>query len=181
MFLVTGLCLPVAAIAHPGHAGDGFGAGFMHPFLGLDHLLAMVVVGIWSVLHSRRVWLAPLCFVSFLAVGAMLGHGGLVVPQLEPLVAASVLVLGLMLTSPLGRSTSALSRPATAWRTVANWGLRAACWPESFSVRSFCTALECCSLTMYCSNARPGHIVSVRRWRWWAAFCWSTPCSDGRT
>ena len=108
MFLVTALlCLPVAAIAHPGHAGDGFGAGFMHPFLGLDHLLAMVVVGIWSVLHSRRVWLAPLCFVSFLAVGAMLGHGGLVVPQLEPLVAASVLVLGLMLTSPLGRSTSA--------------------------------------------------------------------------
>jgi urease accessory protein len=107
MFLVTGLlCLPVVAIAHPGHAGDGFGAGFMHPFLGLDHLLAMVVVGIWSVLHSRRVWLAPLCFVCFLAIGAMLGHGGLVVPQLEPLVAASVLVLGLMLTLPLGRGTS---------------------------------------------------------------------------
>ncbi len=108
MLLVAGfLCLPVVAIAHPGHAGDGFGVGFMHPFLGLDHLLAMVVVGIWSVLYSRRVWLAPLCFVSFLAIGALLGHGGLVVPQLEPLVAASVLVLGLMLTLPLGRGTSA--------------------------------------------------------------------------
>ena len=107
MFLVAGLLsLPVIAIAHPGHAGGGFNEGFMHPFLGLDHLLAMVVVGIWSMLHGRRLWLAPLCFVGFLTVGAMLGHGGLVVPQLEPLVAASVLVLGLMLTSPPGRGTS---------------------------------------------------------------------------
>ncbi|MEF8704230.1 MAG: HupE/UreJ family protein [Candidatus Accumulibacter sp. UW26] len=106
LLLVAGL-LSLPAIAHTGHAGDGLGSGFMHPFLGLDHLLAMVVVGIWSVLHSRRVWLAPLIFVSFLALGAILGHGGLVVPQLEPLVAASVLVLGLMLTLPLGRATSA--------------------------------------------------------------------------
>jgi urease accessory protein len=108
ILLVAGLlCLPVVATAHPGHAGDGFGAGFMHPFLGIDHLLVMVTVGIWSVLHSRRVWLAPLVFVSFLALGAMLGHAGLVVPHLEPLVAASVLVLGLLLTSQPGHHTSA--------------------------------------------------------------------------
>jgi len=92
------LALPVAALAHAGHAEHGFMDGFSHPFLGLDHLLAMLVVGIWSVLQARNIWVAPLCFVSFLAIGAMLGAHGLALPQLEPLVAASVLVLGLMLT-----------------------------------------------------------------------------------
>ena len=94
--------LPVAAFAHTGHGDQTFIDGFTHPFLGLDHLLAMLMVGIWSVLHARsnQVWLAPATFVGLLAVGAFLGQHGIVVPQLEPLVAASVLVLGVMLTLP---------------------------------------------------------------------------------
>jgi urease accessory protein len=92
--------LPVAALAHTGQGDHGFMDGFTHPFLGIDHLLAMLVVGVWSVLHALKVWLAPLCFVTFLAVGAVLGQHGLSLPQLEPLVAASVLVLGVMLTLP---------------------------------------------------------------------------------
>ena len=89
-------------MAHTGHGEHGFLDGFAHPFLGLDHLLAMLMVGVWSVLHARtnQVWMAPLTFVSLLAVGAFLGQRGVVVPQLEPLVAASVLVLGVMLTLP---------------------------------------------------------------------------------
>ena len=94
------LCLPLAAMAHTGHGDHGFADGFTHPFLGVDHLAAMLVVGIWSVLNSRRVWLAPLCFVSLLAIGAVAGQAGFALPQLEPLVAASVLVLGLMLAMP---------------------------------------------------------------------------------
>ena len=92
--------LPIAAFAHTGHGEHVFLDGFSHPFLGLDHLLAMQVVGVWSVLHARRMWLAPLCFVSFLAIGAVLGQNGWSLPQLEPLVAASVLFLGVMLTLP---------------------------------------------------------------------------------
>ena len=96
------LALPLAAFAHTGHGEHGFVDGFTHPFLGLDHLLAMLMVGIWSVLNARsnKVWLAPLAFVSLLAVGAFLGQHGIVVPQLEPLVASSVLVLGVMLALP---------------------------------------------------------------------------------
>jgi urease accessory protein len=94
------LGLPALSLAHTGHGGHGFLDGFTHPFAGMDHLLAMLVVGVWSVLHTRRVWLAPLCFVSFLAIGAILGQHGIIVAQLEPLVAASVLVLGAMLTLP---------------------------------------------------------------------------------
>ncbi len=100
--LAAGLAsLPLVAMAHSGHAGHGFADGFQHPFLGLDHLAAMLVVGIWSVLHSKRVWRAPLTFVSLLAAGALAGQSGLSVPQLEPLVAASVLVFGLLLVQPL--------------------------------------------------------------------------------
>ena len=89
--------LPLAAFAHTVHGDHGFMDGFTHPFLGLDHLLAMLLVGVWSVLHARHIWLAPATFVTLLAAGAALGQRGIVVPQLEPLVAASVLVLGVML------------------------------------------------------------------------------------
>ena len=92
--------LPLAALAHTGQGDHGFLDGFVHPFLGLDHLLAMLVVGVWSVQHARHIGLAPLCFVTLLTTGAILGQQGLIVPQLEPLVAASVLVLGVMLTRP---------------------------------------------------------------------------------
>jgi urease accessory protein len=99
--------VPLAAFAHTGHGDHGFIDGFTHPFFGLDHLLAMLLVGVWSVLHARHVWLAPLAFVSLLALGAVLGQHDVIVPQLEPLVAASVLALGVMLTLPFRLGLSA--------------------------------------------------------------------------
>ena len=109
IFLLAVLTLPTLAVAHTGHGDQTFMDGFTHPFLGLDHLLAMLMVGIWSVLNARsnKVWLAPATFVSLLAVGAFLGQHGIVVPQLEPLVAASVLVLGVMLALPFKLALSA--------------------------------------------------------------------------
>ena len=73
--------LPLVAFAHTGHGDHTFIDGFTHPFLGLDHLLAMLMVGVWSVLNARsnKVWLAPATFVSLVAVGAFLGQHGNVV------------------------------------------------------------------------------------------------------
>lgn len=90
-FLVLLLAASPAALAHPGHAGDSFAYGFAHPFGGLDHLLAMVAVGVWAArcAGSAR-WVLPLAFVSFMALGT-----GLALPMVEPMIAASVLVLGL--------------------------------------------------------------------------------------
>jgi urease accessory protein len=99
--------LPVAAFAHMGQGDHGFMDGLTHPFLGVDHLLAMLVVGIWSVLHGRNVWLAPICFIVLLTIGTLLGQQGFTVPRLEPLIAASVLVLGVMLTHPFKLGTPA--------------------------------------------------------------------------
>lgn len=96
--------LPGLALAHVGgdagmHHEIGLEAGFAHPFTGLDHLFAMIAVGIWSAMTTRRVWLAPAAFAAMLGVGALLGMGGLVLPAVEPIVAASLLVLGLLVAS----------------------------------------------------------------------------------
>ena len=101
--------LPLAAFAHTGHGDHGFFDGFAHPFLGLGHLLPMLLVGIWSVLHTRRILMGPMTFVALLGGGILLGQQGMTVPQLEPLVSASVLVLGLMLAFPFRLGLLALA------------------------------------------------------------------------
>ncbi|VVD64105.1 urease accessory protein UreJ [Pandoraea cepalis] len=105
--VTTGLALLAAsslALAHPGHPGHdaagSFVAGFVHPLTGADHLCAMIVVGLWSALTSKRVWLAPLAFVAMLAAGGLLGMAyGAGLPGVEPMIAVSLLVLGLMLAT----------------------------------------------------------------------------------
>lgn len=91
------------ASAHPGHeTATGFIAGVVHPFGGLDHLLAMLAVGLWSAaaLPAAQRWWAPAAFVSAMLGGAGLAAAGLSVGSLEPAVAASVVLLGLMLAGP---------------------------------------------------------------------------------
>ena len=101
--LTTGSALALAHTGHDGAAhhgiGDAIAAGFTHPFTGLDHLAAMLALGVWSALTARRVWLAPLAFASALLVGALLGFVGIRLPAVEPMIAASLLALGLLVAS----------------------------------------------------------------------------------
>ncbi|MDM0114119.1 HupE/UreJ family protein [Variovorax sp. J22R133] len=101
--------LPLAASAHVGvdgaaHHAASFVQGFVHPFIGMDHLAAMVGVGLWSALAARGardlLW-APLGFAAMLLAGALLGLGGLQVPGVEPMIAASLLVIGLLVATRL--------------------------------------------------------------------------------
>lgn len=94
------------ALAHtglPGHEHGGLLAGLAHPVGGLDHLLAMVAVGIWSALASKgetaKLWIAPAAFVSAMLLGALAGYGGAPLPLVETGIALSVLVLGLMIAA----------------------------------------------------------------------------------
>jgi urease accessory protein len=94
-FLVAFLA-PTAALAHTG-VGDtsGFMHGFMHPLGGLDHQLAMILVGIFAYqLGGRALWLVPLTFVAVMAFGGFLGIAGIPVPFIELGIALSVIVLG---------------------------------------------------------------------------------------
>lgn len=91
------LCLvPTVALAHVG-VGSTSGSmhGFMHPLTGLDHQLAMILVGIFAYqLGGRALWLVPLTFVSVMALGGFLGVAGIPVPFVETGIALSVVVLG---------------------------------------------------------------------------------------
>ncbi len=103
-FILLGLLWPaLPALAHTGALGDhvhpGFMAGLLHPFTGIDHLAAMLAVGAWSALAVRPVWVAPLAFVALLGAGALGGLAGVAVPGVEPMIAASLLVTGLLIAT----------------------------------------------------------------------------------
>jgi urease accessory protein len=86
--------------AHPLHgAAGGFAGGLLHPMLGIDHLLAMVAVGVWAAqLGGSALWKVPLAFVGTLLIGAVIGLAGIGLPMIEPMVAASVMVLGIVIS-----------------------------------------------------------------------------------
>jgi urease accessory protein len=93
------LLLANVAQAHIiGAQGAGFGAGFVHPFTGLDHMLAMVAVGLWAAqLGGRARWVVPLAFMGAMVVGAGLALAGIALPMVATGIASSVLVLGLLI------------------------------------------------------------------------------------
>lgn len=88
-----------AAVAHPqaggAHAHD-FLSGFAHPFTGVDHLLAMLAVGIWSVRQSNARWL-PTTFIGMVLVGVLTGVAGLTIPGLEAGIALTVATMGVLI------------------------------------------------------------------------------------
>ena len=86
------------ALAHTGleHALS-FASGFKHPFTGLDHMLAMVAVGLWAGLNGgRALWTWPMAFVGVMLLGGVLGMAGVALPLVESGILASVVVLGLL-------------------------------------------------------------------------------------
>lgn len=102
--LLGAATLPLAASAHVGAdaaAHHGLVAGLLHPLTGTDHLLAMLSVGAWSALATPRgdhaaLLRAPAVFATLLLAGALLGAAGVTLPAVEPMIAASLLVLGLL-------------------------------------------------------------------------------------
>ena len=103
-----GLLAAVAVIAQAStaHAHVGVGPvhdvlhGLEHPLTGLDHVCAMVAVGIWAAQRGgRAIWLVPLSFVLVMAIGGALGMAGVSLPFVEPGIVLSVVVLGLLVAA----------------------------------------------------------------------------------
>jgi urease accessory protein len=91
LLLVSG---PAAAHTEVGVPG-GLLSGFLHPLAGLDHLVAMVAVGLWGAqLGKPGIWVLPICFPAVMALGGVLGILGVPLPATELVVALSALVLG---------------------------------------------------------------------------------------
>jgi urease accessory protein len=104
---------PALAQAHTGiGAASGCRHGLIHPITGLDHLAAMLAVGLWAAQRGgRAIWALPLAFVSVMLLGGVLGMAGVAIPLVEPAIAASVLALGLLLM------------PSVEWPSVASMSL----------------------------------------------------------
>jgi urease accessory protein len=96
--------VPSAALAHVegGALAGGFASGFAHPLSGLDHVVAMVAVGLWGAfLGAPAVWLLPVVFPLVMTVGGVLGAAGVPLPSVEVGIALSAVVLGLMVAGAL--------------------------------------------------------------------------------
>jgi len=96
--IVPAVVFATPALAHTGvGAASGFTHGFLHPLGGLDHVFAMIGVGLFAaVLGGRALWLVPLSFVTMMVVGAALGIAGVALPHVEIGIAFSVVALGAM-------------------------------------------------------------------------------------
>jgi urease accessory protein len=111
--ILSALLLAQPAFAHVGtQAHDAFSAGFSHPLGGADHLAAMVAVGLYaSVLGGAARWSLPAGFVGAMTVGYIAALAAVPVPLVEPMILASVIVIGLLLAFAV--------RPSTIVATVA--------------------------------------------------------------
>ena len=143
LLLAATLGLSTLAQAHVGtdladHHALGLVDGFLHPFTGLDHLAAMLAVGFWSALSTRRVWLAPMAFANMLLVGAVMGLSGIAVfhgmahgvefsaaspvAALAGMVAGTAVLHGLGLAAGLALRSRSVWWPRLAGAALALWG-----------------------------------------------------------
>lgn len=93
---LLGLLWPAAALAHQGvDTRSGFVTGFLHPISGIDHVLAMLAVGMWGAqLGAPAIWVLPIVFPLVMSLGGVAGILGLPLPAVETGIALSVIVLG---------------------------------------------------------------------------------------
>ncbi len=111
-FLAIGLALmPSLVQAHVGVGQTtGLWQGFLHPLGGLDHILAMVGVGLWAKQNGgRAIWAIPLAFGGVMALGGILGAVGVALPFVETGVLASVLILGVLIAAAVRMPLAAAS------------------------------------------------------------------------
>lgn len=101
LFVASGALLPTFAFAHVG-VGEtsGFLHGLMHPVSGLDHICAMVAVGLWAAqMGGRSIWAVPITFVSVMVLGWVLGMSGVSMAFAESGIMLSVLMLGVFIAA----------------------------------------------------------------------------------
>jgi urease accessory protein len=79
----------------PNHS---FMLGVTHPFLGVDHILVMIAVGLWAVVvGGRAIWVLPVTFLATMLAGFAAASIGLDIPLVEPVISSSIVVLGLLI------------------------------------------------------------------------------------
>lgn len=162
------LASPAAAHSGTGLPG-GFVSGFVHPFSGSDHLLAMVSVGLWGAFLGRPlIVVLPVIFPTVMAFGGALGIAGVPLPSVETGIAVSVLVLGAMIAlavrAPVWLASIIVAVFAVFHGYAHGQELPSAADPVGYSV-GFVLAtglLHVVGIGIGLLNDRPGGIVATR-------------------
>ena len=99
IFVIFFVFAPAAALAHPGHDGaGGLVHGLVHPVTGIDHVLAMIAVGVLAAQYAgRALWLVAMSFLVAMAAAGAIGMAGIPVQIVEAGIGLSIVVLGLMI------------------------------------------------------------------------------------
>jgi len=131
------LALPGSALAHTGHETTGAVHGLIHPFTGLDHLLAMLLVGLFAYqLGGRALWALPLAFLTALGLGGLLGMSAPGTGLVEIGIAVSVIVLGTAVALNL-RAPVALAAAVVGFFAIFHGYAHGAEMPASASAMSY--------------------------------------------
>lgn len=157
------LLLPSIALAHPGHGG-GFLPGFLHPFHGLDHLLAAVAVGLWGArLGGRAAWALPVAFVVAMLAGVGLGSSGIALPGMEIMIALSVLLLGAVVATNVRLALSAGAAIAAAF-ALFHGGAHGAEAPDGAGVAAYAMGLASATAALHAGGVAVCVALKTRAW-----------------
>jgi urease accessory protein len=146
-----------AAQAHTGHGVHTVMEGLTHP-LGLDHLLAMVAVGVWSVraLPAGKSWQGPATFMAALLLSAAVGASGVEVPYLEHAIALSVVVFGAMLCFASSKLPSAAGLGLVALAASLHGLAHGAELPESGNFMGYAAGFLLTTATLHVAGVAGG-------------------------
>lgn len=116
------MALPGAGLAHTGHDPGSFGGGVAHPLGGADHVLAMVALGLLAAqAGGRALWLLPAAFVAAMLSGGAAGWAGMPFGAVEPVILASVIVLGALVAMAVRLPLGAMAAMAAVFGYAHGW------------------------------------------------------------
>ena len=159
--LLGTLGLAGVVLAHPGHlhtGGDAFSSGFLHPLLGIDHLVVAVAVGMWGAYAlGRRAFIPVLTFLSFTLIGSLLGIWGLGSPLAELGVALSVMAMGSLLLK--GEAALNWALPVVAFSGLVHGNLHGVEMPVTLSPLSYMLGFITSTSMLHLSGMAAGFLM----------------------
>jgi urease accessory protein len=159
-FVIFFVFAPAAALAHPGHDGaGGLLHGFLHPVTGIDHVLAMIAVGVLAAQYGgRALWLIPLSFVTVMAIAGVIGMAGIVVPVAEVGIGLSVVVLGLAIAFQL-RPPTFVAMAVVGFFALFHGYAHGAELPDGISGLSFALGFLLATALLHCTGIGLGLLM----------------------
>ena len=167
LILLLILLLPAVAQAHAGGSDTGLVNGLMHPVFGLDHLLAMISVGVVSAqLGGNNIWRIPAAFIGSMTAGAALGILQFTLFHLELGIAASVLVLGMGIVRAHRQMSPWPITALVLFFGILHGNAHGLEIPKSASPALYTLGFLISTSVLHISGVLIGEVATMRTWLW---------------